>query len=343
MLVAHPDGELARRAGEGHDLIRLAPSHEVDFGAAWRLARILRDLQPEVVHAHDPHAVAMAAIAVSLLRRPPRPALVAARRVDFHVKRNSFSRWKYRQVDRFITASAAIGAMLVGDGIPAERVVTVHEGVDVDRIAALPAVSVQHEFWLPTHVPVVGNVAALVPHKGQRYLIEATPSVLRTVPEAHVLIFGEGELRHDLEHQIHDLHLERHVMLVGFRADVLSLLKGFDLFVLCSVTEGLGTSLLDAMAASKAIVATRAGGMPEVVEDGVTGLLVPPRDPAALADAIARLLADAPLRERMGRAGLSRVRERFSVDQMVAGTLAAYADVAGRPRASDSAGPPPAD
>ncbi len=343
VLVAHPEGELARRAGEGHDLIRLASSHEVDLGAGWRLARILRDLAPDVVHAHDPHAAAMAALALSLMRRPPRPALVAARRVDFHLKGNSFSRWKHRQVDRFIASSEAIRAILIADGIPPVRVTTIHEGVDIDRISALPASNVQAEFWLPTHVPVAGNIAALVPHKGQRYLIEAAAEAVRKAPELHLLIFGEGELRQELEHLIHERGLEKRVLLAGFRADVLSLLKGLDLFVMSSVTEGLGTSLLDAMAASKAIVATTAGGIPEVVEHNVTGLLVPPRNPAALAAAIVRLISDGALRERMGQAGLARVRSLFSVERMVSGTLAVYADVAGKPHAADSADLPPAD
>jgi len=102
--------------------------------------------------------------------------------------------------------------------------------------------------------------------------------VLRTVPDARFVILGEGELGAHLEHQIREHRLEKHVILAGFRPDVMSFHRSFDLFVLSSVTEGLGTSLLDAMAASKAIVATRTGGIPEVVVDGETGLLVPPRD-----------------------------------------------------------------
>jgi glycosyltransferase involved in cell wall biosynthesis len=244
--------------------------------------------------------------------------------VDFHLQNNSFSRWKYRQVDCFIAASDAIRAMLVADGIEAGRVVTVHEGIDVDRVVAEPAAPIHAEFWLPTHAPLVGNVAALVPHKGQRHLIEAAALVVREVPDARVVILGEGELRPALERQIRDLRLDKHVILAGFRPDVLAFHKGFDLFVLSSVTEGLGTSLLDAMASSKAIVATRAGGIPEVVVDGVTGLLVPPRDHHALAAALVRLLKDPALRERMGRAGFERVGTSFSAARMVDETLSVY-------------------
>ena len=125
----------------------------------------------------------------------PAPALVASRRVDFHLRKNSFSRWKHRQVDCFIAASEAIRQMLVADGVPADRTVTVHEGIDVEHVLAAPPVNVHEAFWLPHHAPVVGNVAALVPHKGQRHLIEAAHLVVREMPDARFVILGEGELR----------------------------------------------------------------------------------------------------------------------------------------------------
>jgi L-malate glycosyltransferase len=336
-LVAHPDGELRARAAEGLDLIPLAPRTEVDLSAAWRLSRVVKRLKPDVVHAHDPHGVAMASLALSLGGSSPAPALIASRRVDFHLKSNSFSRWKHRQVDCFIAASEAIRRMLVGDGVPADRAVTVHEGIDVDHVLAAPAVNVHEAFWLPHRAPVVGNVAALVPHKGHRHLIEAAHLVVREVPDARFIILGEGELREQLERQVRESQLEKHVLLPGFRADVLGCVKGFDLFVMSSVTEGLGTSLLDAMACSKAIVATQAGGMPEVVDEGRTGFLVAPRDHHAMARAIIRLLNEEPLRRQMGEAGFARVRERFTVERMVVETAAVYERVAGTPHAADTA------
>ena len=332
-LVAHPDGELRHRAAEGLELIPIAPRTEMDLSAAWRLSRVVRRLGPDIIHAHDAHGVAMAALALSLGAASTKsaggraPALVAARRVDFHLRGNSFSRWKHRQVDCYIAASEAIRQMLLADGVPPDRAVTVHEGIDVDHVLAAPPVNVHEAFWLPHHAPVVGNVAALVPHKGQRHLIDAAHLVVREVPDARFVILGEGELREHLERQVRDYHLEKHVLLPGFRTDVLGCIKGFDLFAMSSVTEGLGTSLLDAMACSRSIVATRAGGIPEVVEDGVNGLLVPPRDHAALSQAIERLLKDEALRRRMGEAGLARVRERFTVERMVAGTAAVYGNL----------------
>jgi glycosyltransferase involved in cell wall biosynthesis len=326
---------------------------EMDLSAAWKFSRIIKRLQPDVIHAHDPHGVALAALALSIgsgaanrstgsRQGASMPALVAARRVDFHLKGNSFSRWKYRQVDCFIAASEAIRQMLVGDGVPADRTVTVHEGIDVEHVVGVPAVNVHEAFWLPHGSPVVGNVAALVPHKGQRYLIDAAHLVVQQVPDARFVILGEGELREHLEKQVREHHLEKHVLLPGFRTDVLGCIKGFDLFAMSSVTEGLGTSLLDAMACARAIVATRAGGIPEIVEDGVNGLLVPARDHHALAEAIVRALKDSDLRQRMGDAGFARVNERFTVERMVSETAGVYERVARRPHIAGAEQPPTA-
>jgi glycosyltransferase involved in cell wall biosynthesis len=329
-LVAHPQGELLRRMSEGLDLIPLAPRHEIDLAAAWRLSRVIRQLRPDIIHAHDPHAVAMAATALSITSPSPKPPLVAARRVEFRIAHHSFSRWKYNQVDCFIANSAAIRDRLEADGIPPARIRVVNEGVDVERIVRMRAASVQAAFFLPTHSPVVGNVAALVPHKGHQHLIDAAALVVRDVPDARFVIVGEGELRESLEQQIHHRHLERHVFLAGFRTDVLELTKGFDLFAMSSVSEGMCTALVDAMAASKAAVATTAGGIPEVMVDGETGFLVPPRDHQAMAQRIVQLLKDEPLRTRMGEAALRRARDCFTVEKMVEGTVSVYGQLLAR-------------
>ena len=172
VLVAHPEGELAGRASEGHDLIRLAPRAEVDLHAGWKLSRIIKDLRPDIVHAHDPHAVALASLALSFMTSGKCPGLIASRRVAFHLKAHAFSRWKYHQVDCFVAASNAIREMLIGDGIDADRVVTVYEGIDLHRVQVEPAANIHAEFWLPTHAPIVGAVAradagegAQVPHR----------------------------------------------------------------------------------------------------------------------------------------------------------------------------------
>jgi glycosyltransferase involved in cell wall biosynthesis len=254
----------------------------------------------------------------------PRPLLVAARRVDFHLRSHAFSKWKYRKIDVFVAASNVIAGILVTDGIPRDRIVTVHDGVNLSAIDRQPAADVHATFWLPHGAPVVGNVAALVGHKGQRHLVAAAAQVVREIPDARFLILGEGELRSALERQVHDLGLDRHVLLPGFRADAIGLQKSFDVFAMSSVTEGLGSAMLDAMACGTPVVATRAGGIPEAIVDEQHGLLVPPHDPGALAKAIVRLLSDAGLRRRFGSAGRQRIVDEFSVERMVQATIEVY-------------------
>lgn len=324
-LVAHARGELKRRAQEGLRFVGFSPRSEFDVQAAWQLGRVLRDVKPHVIHAHDPMGVALTAMALQMQDGSGRqPLVVAARRVDFHLKSHAFSKWKYRHVDVFIAASNVIAGILERDGIPRDRIVTVHDGVNVDAIDRQEAVDARAAFWLPHGSPIVGNVAALAAHKGQKHLVGAAKLVLKDVPDARFLIVGEGELKDQLERQVRHLGLERHVVMTGFRPDAIGLMKSFDVFAMSSVTEGLGSAVLEAMACERAVVSTRAGGLPEVVADGETGLLVPPHDEPALASALVTLLRDPARRAAMGAAGRARVIREFSVDAMVAGTLATY-------------------
>jgi glycosyltransferase involved in cell wall biosynthesis len=337
VLVAHEGGELRRRASEGLRFVGFSPRSEFDVQAAWQLSRVIADTGPDVVHAHDPMAVALVAIALRMntgLRA--RPLVVAARRVDFHLKQHAFSKWKYRHVDVFIAASKLIADVLERDGIQTSRVEVVHDGVNVAFIDKQPAVDAHAEFWLPKGAPLVGNVAALAPHKGQRHLVAAAARVVREMPDVRFLVVGDGELRESLERQIRDLGLERHVFLSGFRADALGLLKSFDLFVMSSVTEGLGSAILEAMACARPVVATRAGGIPEAVSDGETGLLVAPHDEAGLAQAIMRMLQNKALRDDTAARGRLRVLDEFSVDRLVAATARVYEERLARLRSSET-------
>ena len=177
---------------------------------------------------------------------------------------------------------------------------------------------------IPDGAPVVGNVAALTGHKDHATLLEAAGIVLRRRPEARFVIVGEGPLRRELEARVREGGLAGRVVFAGFRDDVDRLLPAFDVFCLSSHLEGLGTSLLDAMAFGRPVVATAAGGIPEAVEDGSTGVVVPVRDPVALAQALLALLDDPDRRRRLGAAGRKRFLERFTADRMVEETLRVY-------------------
>ena len=323
-LVAHERGELRKRATEGLRYFGFSPRSEFDVAAAWQLTHLFSDIDPDVIHAHDPMAVSLTAMALQMKNLPRRPLVVASRRVDFHLKRHAFSKWKYARVDVFIAASQFIRTVLIDDGVSDDRIEVVHDGVNIPFLDKQSPVDARAAFWLPAGAPIVGNVAALAPHKGQKHLVAAAARVVRQLPDARFLIIGEGELREPLQKQIKDLGLDRHVVLTGFRPDVPGLMKSLDLFVMSSVTEGLGSAILEAMACGCAVVGSRTGGIPEAVDDGVTGLLVPPRDECALGEAIARLLIDQSLRESMARAGRDLVAREFSVDRLVRGTAIVY-------------------
>jgi glycosyltransferase involved in cell wall biosynthesis len=170
-------------------------------------------------------------------------------------------------------------------------------------------------------------VAALTGHKDIDTLLSAAVLVAARAPEARFVIVGDGERREALQARAKALGLPGRVIFAGFRADLDALIPAFDVFCLSSKMEGLGTSLLDAMCFARPVVATEAGGIPEAVEDGVTGRLVPVQDPAALAAALAAVIADRTGRERLGAAGRSRFESRFSAERMVDATLAVYEEL----------------
>jgi len=177
---------------------------------------------------------------------------------------------------------------------------------------------------VPMTAMVVGTVAALTDHKDHETLLAAAAQVAARVPAAHFVIVGDGDRKAALLAHATALGLQGRMVFAGFREDLDRLIPAFDVFCLSSKMEGLGTSLLDAMCFARPVVATAAGGIPEAVEDGVTGRVVPVQDPAALAAALVSVLQDPHLRERLGAAGRRRFESRFSAERMVEATLAVY-------------------
>jgi glycosyltransferase involved in cell wall biosynthesis len=277
------------------------------------LARLLRRERPRALLLHDPHAVSAGLVASRLAGRVP---LVAVRRVDFPL-RGPLSRSKYALCDRVIVVSRAIGSVVEEGGVRPARLRLVYEGVP-DRP---PAPGGREALGVPKGAPVVGNVAALTGHKDHATLVEAMALLRPRFPEARLVIAGEGELRAALEALARARGIADRVVFAGFREDLDRLLPAFSVFCLSSRLEGLGTSLLDAMAFALPVVATAAGGIPEAVEDGVTGRVAPPRDPSALAGALADVLGDEERRKAFGAAGRRRYLERFTADRMVDETL----------------------
>jgi len=318
-----PFGERAREAAL--DVVDVRMRGEADFLAVLALRRLVRRGGFDIVHMHTSHAHTLGCAAAALARRG---RCVVSRRVDFDVATNLISGFKYRHgVRRFIAISEAVKRVLMEGGVDERRIAVVHSGIHVGRFEDVPPNRFREEFDLPEDAPVIGNVAHMADHKGQRYLIAAVPRVLAAEPRARFFIVGDGELRGPLEAQVRELDIERAVTFTGFRADVPGWLDFFDVFVMSSHLEGLCTSVLEALAMRKPVVASAAGGLPEIIRHEVNGLLVPPKEPGPLAEAIVRLLRDRELGKRLGEAGRRTVEQEFSAESMVEGTLRVYDEV----------------
>ncbi len=324
VLVCHPASELFRRMREGVDLVPLAAHSDADVAAAWSLSRVLKQIRPDLIHAHDERATAVAALAVSIVAPRPRPALVSSHRTATRLPHTSFGRFTIAEVDAYIANCRATAGRLRTDGVPPGTIHVVHEGVDVERIEHLPTAQLHADLYLPHDAPIVGTVAPLLPQKGLHHFIAAAALAVRAVPDMRAVIVGDGPLRHALEQDVRERHLERHVFLAGFRHDVIEVTKAFDVFAVSSLAEGMCTALVDAMAAGRPAVVTDVGGIPEVAVDGETALFVPARDEEAMGSALVRLLKDGALRQRMGAAARVRARDLFHVDRMLRDTIEVY-------------------
>jgi glycosyltransferase involved in cell wall biosynthesis len=322
-LACQPDSELRRRSEKaGVCVCPVTMRGEWDLWAVKNLAGLMRRESIEMVHFHTAHAHTLGLLAAQMAQVPMR---ILTRRVDFHMHGHPLNRWKYGSgLTAILAVSEGIRRVLIEDGITPQRVITVRSGIDLARVKKVgDPLKIRGEFRVPKDAILVGIVAALAPHKHHRNFLEAAALVNKSVPNARFLVVGEGELRPYLERLSASLSLSKKVIFTGFREDVLEITKGLDIFVLSSYLEGMGTALLDAMALGRPVVATRVGGISEIVQDGRNGLLVPSRSPAELAKAIVKLAGDPLLRDKMGAQGKEQARN-FSIQRTVENTEAVY-------------------
>jgi glycosyltransferase involved in cell wall biosynthesis len=269
---------------------------------------------PSLVHAHDAHAVTLGGLAASLARRP----LVATRRVDFHLRRRGY----WGRAARVIAISNAVAEVLVEDGIAADRIAVVHSGIALEDLRATPKLGIRARLSLGSDALVAANVAALVGHKDHATLIRAAARLADRVPSLHWVIAGEGAERPALERLREDLGLNGRVHLLGHLDEPARLIADADCFVMSSRDEGLGTSVLEAMALGIPVASTDAGGLPEMLRDGA-GLLVHAADPEALAAAVGRLLSE-PLLVRGLVARAAATVQGFTAARMAEAVRSVY-------------------
>jgi glycosyltransferase involved in cell wall biosynthesis len=302
----------------------------------FRFARDLRRKGIDIVHTYGFYTNVFAIPAARLAGA--RVIVASIRDIGDHL--TPTKRWVQRLAcslaDGILVNAEAVKHRLVEEGYDPGRITVISNGIDVARVGRSErGTHLRHELGLPPRAPVVAVFSRLNPLKGIEYFLEAAASVGARFPEARFLVVGDGHVLQDgvvvdspykreLEAHAVRLGLEGRVVFAGFRLDVPDLLSEVAISVLPSLSEGLSNSVLESMGAGVPVVATAIGGTPEAVQDGVSGLLVPPRDARALAHAICTVLEDPELARRLGRAAQQRVSDHFSNEQMVRRTERFY-------------------
>lgn len=294
--------------------LKMQPKWRLD--AIWRLSRLIRQEKPIILHAWMIHANILGRIVGRINRVPV--VIISRRTQDL----DGFGReWVNRQLsgwsDATITVSNCVRQIEIDRSrTDPAKVVTIHNGIDAgryDQIDPSARARIRREFNTPVEALVIASVGRFHPVKGFADLLAAMQLVHARFPDVILWLVGDGELRADLEAQARQLGLGGVVVFAGMRADVPEVLTAVDIFALASHVEGMPNAVLEAMAASLPVVTTQVGGVPEVVADGQTGLLVPPKDADALAQALFTLVESASLRRQFGMAGMRRVREQFDI------------------------------
>jgi len=308
-LLCHPEGMLCREAQKrGIPVIPITIRNEFDLRAIFFLRRLIQREEYDIIHFHTKRAHALA---LWLGRPCAKTRYVVTRRMDYPVTRNWYNDRLYnRRVDGVVAISQRIAEVLLEAGVKKEKIRVIHSGIDASPFLQL------REAKRDSDLPVLGTVATLEKRKGHRFLLEAAALLKRQGFRAKYRFAGEGGETNSLQKMAVELNLQDEVVFMGFVLDIPDFLSESDIFVLPSLYEGLGISILEAMAAGKPVVATRVGGIPELVEDQVTALLVPPKEPSALARAISQLFSDRAGARRMGERARERVRHHFTIEQM---------------------------
>jgi glycosyltransferase involved in cell wall biosynthesis len=313
--------EFCRRNNIFH--VSLSKHGAIDPFFAAKIKKLCSHHAVDICHAHDSHAHTFAVLAASLWGN--QTPLIVSRRVDFPVSRSILSRYKYNHpsVAKILCVSKAIANITANSIRDSSKIEVVHSGIDVEKFNSTVSHSIRQELGFSENTLLVGNTSALAPHKDYPTFLSTAQQVKAKDPSIKFLIVGEGPLSKEIESQIRQKALEETVFMLGFRKDIAQLLPQLDIFLISSKTEGLGTSILDAFAAGVPVVATRAGGIPELVQEGETGKLCEVGDAPCLANAIFQLIEDANLKQEITKRAFEAVH-RFSKSATASKTMKIY-------------------
>jgi glycosyltransferase involved in cell wall biosynthesis len=300
--------------------IEMSFAEEFDLSLIPKFRRIIRLEQPDLLHIHCRRADMLCAIAGGWEHIP---IIFSCRNID---PPSAFERrFKFPRFNEFVAISSAVKDMLLRNGIPADKIHYVPDGVDTRKFRPGPDPAwFREEFGVGEADVVIGVVASLVPSKGHSVLFDALPAVFDKHPKLRVLIFGQGYLEAQLKRRVKDAGWDQRVSFFGFRRDMDRVMPNLTLLAHPSWKEGLSVALLEAASSGVPIVASRAGGIPEVVRDGVNGRLVEPGDSQGFASAISDLLDRTDGLAKMGAEGRRLMESSFSIDRMVEGNYRVY-------------------
>jgi len=320
-------GPLAKRVAAGVSVFPLGDAHRPDRWNAFRMARLFRRLRPDIVHTRNWTCIdaiigaRLAGVPAVIHGEHGREALDPEGR---NRRRQQARRLLAPFVTEFVTVSRDLARWLVEQvRVPARKVGTIYNGVDTDRFAPGDHAAARRALGIPPDWSVAGTVGRLDPVKDQVGLIRAFAQAAPTGSSA-LVIAGDGPFRRELEALVNELGLGDRVWLLGERHDVPVILRALDVFVLSSIGEGISNAILEAMATGLPVIATRVGGNSELVQDGLTGRLVEPRHPEALANAITAYFDDPVCARAHGTAARERAAREFGLERMLAGYAALY-------------------
>ncbi len=317
VLIAAPsEAPILREAAKRGLPVAAMPITRKRLSGVFALRRLLREHPADIVVTHSSTDSWLTALACIGLGGAPR--IVRTRHVSAPIADNAPNRWLYgRAPAHVVTTGEALRLQVMREAhLVPERVTSVPTGIDLDRFSPGDRAAARAALSLPADAFIVGIVATLRSWKGHRYLVDAVAAM----KDEHVtlVIVGDGPGRDNLREQVKVLGIEDRVVMPGNQSDVVPWLQAFDVFALPSyANEGVPQALMQAMACGLPVVTTPVGAIGEIVSDGVTGLMVTPRDAAALQQALVRLQGDSALGEKLGRAGLAQAHQRFSAARML--------------------------